>query len=55
MILDFHFPPNTSRPYSNGQRISFSSFGLYKVITPGQESILPSKEGQVTMKINSSL
>ena len=27
MILDFHFPPNTSSPYSSGQRISFGVLG----------------------------
>lgn len=26
IILEFHFPPKTSSPYSNGQRMSLSSF-----------------------------
>ena len=31
IILDFHFPPNISRPYSKGHIISFWSFLLYLI------------------------
>ena len=32
MTLEFHFPPNSSMPYSNGQRMSFSSFLWYAIL-----------------------
>ena len=34
MTRDFHFPPNTSNPYSSGQRISSGSFFWYISPTP---------------------